>query len=88
MADGLYESKDQIYPGQNLTLTCNTTVNNAIKWTMNGNELKNSDRHLIKQNVLIVKNATPEDSGKLPLFKALITVFPNIANKYIHYIIV
>lgn len=67
VADGLYKSNDQIYPGQNLTLICNTTANNNIKWTRNGIELKESDRYIIHQTVLIVKNTTPDDSGKLKL---------------------
>ncbi|KAF4082592.1 hypothetical protein AMELA_G00153310, partial [Ameiurus melas] len=64
VADGLYNSNDQIYPGQNLTLTCNTTVNNTITWTRNGIELKESARYKIYQTVLIVKNTTPDDSGQ------------------------
>lgn len=76
MADRLYTSTDQIYPGQNLTLTCNTTVNNTIKWTRNGIEVKKSDAYIIEQNLLIVKNITPEDSGK----SHSITLARNIAH--------
>lgn len=46
-----------------MILTCNTTTNNNINWTKNGIELKESDRYTIDQNVLTVKNTTPEDSG-------------------------
>ncbi|KAF4082575.1 hypothetical protein AMELA_G00153220, partial [Ameiurus melas] len=34
--DGLYESSGNIYPGTNLTLTCNPPVNNSIQWTLDG----------------------------------------------------
>lgn len=77
VADGLYKSKDQIYPGQDFTLTCNTTLNNTIKWTRNGIELQTSDRYIIEKNVLTVKNSSPADSGKL---QPNITVCGNIAN--------
>lgn len=64
MEGGLYKNKDQIYPGQDIILTCNTTANNTIKWTKNKIEINMSDRYTINQNVLTVKNTTPEDSGK------------------------
>lgn len=74
VADGLYKSKDQIYPGQNLTLTCKTPVNNTVMWTRNGIVIKESDRYIIDQTVLIVKNITPDDSGKLKITSMLYTI--------------
>ncbi|KAG7322861.1 hypothetical protein KOW79_014207 [Hemibagrus wyckioides] len=64
VADGLYKNKDQIYPGQDIILTCNTSAKNTIKWTKNRIEINMSDRYIINQNVLTVKNTTPEDSGQ------------------------
>lgn len=62
--DGLYQSRDQIYPENNLTLTCNTKVNDSITWKKNGYDLVPSDRILIFKTTLVVKETTPNDSGK------------------------
>ncbi|XP_053097536.1 adhesion G protein-coupled receptor F5 [Pangasianodon hypophthalmus] len=61
--DGLYESTDQIYPENDVTLTCNTTVNDNITWTKDGKELAASDKYLINKTALVVKNTAPSDSG-------------------------
>ncbi|XP_060764226.1 uncharacterized protein LOC132873038 [Neoarius graeffei] len=61
--DGLYQSRDQIYPENNLTLTCNTKVNDSITWKKNGYDLVPSDRILIFKTTLVVKETTPNDSG-------------------------
>lgn len=63
--DGLYGSMDQIYPQNDLTLTCNTSESGNIIWTKDGNELVPSDRYSIEKTALVVKKTTPDDSGKL-----------------------
>ncbi|XP_053372040.1 adhesion G protein-coupled receptor F5-like [Clarias gariepinus] len=89
VASGLYKSSDQIYPGQNLKLTCNITVNNSIQWMWNGIELQGSDRYEIVQTVLTIKNITPDDSGQyecrttknlIPyvIWQRIIIPYPNI----------
>lgn len=65
--DGLYESKSQVYPQNDLSLTCKTT-NNSIIWIKDRNKLEASNKYIIDQTnktTLIVKNITPTDSGKL-----------------------
>ncbi|XP_060764579.1 adhesion G protein-coupled receptor F5-like [Neoarius graeffei] len=62
--DGLYKNSGNIYPGTNLTLTCNPPVNNGIIWTINGNKLQPSDKYVINKTGLTVNNATPSDSGE------------------------
>ncbi|XP_053501794.1 mucin-2 [Ictalurus furcatus] len=56
--DGLYGSSGNIYPGTNLTLTCNPPVNNGIKWTLDGKPIVNNSN-----NIHQLDNVTPDDSG-------------------------
>ncbi|XP_058268451.1 adhesion G protein-coupled receptor F5-like isoform X2 [Hemibagrus wyckioides] len=63
--DGLYESKSQVYPQNDLSLTCKTT-NDSIIWIKDGNELEASNKYIIdktNKTTLVVKNTTPNDSG-------------------------
>lgn len=62
--DGLYQSRDQIYPENNLTLTCNMKGNDSITWKKNGYDLVPSKEILILNTTLVVIKTTPKDSGK------------------------
>ncbi|XP_047661111.1 uncharacterized protein LOC113660902 [Tachysurus fulvidraco] len=62
--DGLYENNGNIYPGTNLTLTCNAPFANDIIWTMNGNQLQTSNKYEINGSGLTVKHVTPNDNGQ------------------------
>ncbi|GAA6078928.1 uncharacterized protein LOC113660902, partial [Tachysurus ichikawai] len=62
--DGLYENNGNIYPGTNLTLTCNAPFANDIIWTMNGNQLQTSNKYEINGTGLTVKDVTPNDNGQ------------------------
>ncbi|KAG7322859.1 hypothetical protein KOW79_014205 [Hemibagrus wyckioides] len=53
-----------IYPGSDLRLTCNPPENNGIKWTLNGKQLQQTDKYVINNGELTVKNAGPSDSGQ------------------------
>ncbi|XP_053500694.1 adhesion G protein-coupled receptor F5-like [Ictalurus furcatus] len=57
--DGLYGSSGNIYPGTNLTLTCNPPVNNSIQWTMDGKLIEDNSN-----NILQLNNATSDYSGQ------------------------
>ncbi|XP_047661110.1 GATA zinc finger domain-containing protein 14-like [Tachysurus fulvidraco] len=52
-----------IYPGSDLKLTCNPPLTNGINWTLNGIQLQQSDKYVINNAELTVKNAGPTDSG-------------------------
>ncbi|XP_053371789.1 adhesion G protein-coupled receptor F5-like [Clarias gariepinus] len=56
--DGLYTSSGNIYPGRNLTLTCNPPVNNSLNWSLNGVPLPQS------ANILELNNASSTNSGQ------------------------
>ncbi|KAK3550299.1 hypothetical protein QTP86_024287 [Hemibagrus guttatus] len=63
--DGLYESKSQVYPQNDLSLTCKTT-NDSIIWIKDGNKLEASNKYSIdktNKTTLVVKNTTSTDSG-------------------------
>ncbi|XP_060752651.1 adhesion G protein-coupled receptor F5-like [Tachysurus vachellii] len=62
--DGLCENNGNIYPGTNLTLTCNAPFANDIIWTMNGNQLQTSNKYEINGTGLTVKHVTPNDNGQ------------------------
>ncbi|XP_060751870.1 adhesion G protein-coupled receptor F5-like [Tachysurus vachellii] len=53
-----------IYPGTDLKLTCNPPETNVINWNLNGIQLKQSDKYVINNIELTVKNAGPTDSGQ------------------------
>ncbi|XP_053542636.1 adhesion G protein-coupled receptor F5 isoform X5 [Ictalurus punctatus] len=57
--DRLYVSNGNIYPGANLTLTCNPPVNNSIQWTLDGKLIKDNSN-----NILQLDNVSPDDSGQ------------------------
>ncbi|XP_053543050.1 adhesion G-protein coupled receptor F1-like [Ictalurus punctatus] len=57
--DGLYGSSGNIYPGTNLTLTCNPPVNNSIQWTLDGKLIEDNSN-----NILQLNNATSNYSGQ------------------------
>lgn len=55
-----------IYPGTDLILTCKPPGNSTgLKWTLNNNALQPLDKYVINNSMLIVKNASPSDSGTL-----------------------
>ncbi|TSM12543.1 Adhesion G protein-coupled receptor F5 [Bagarius yarrelli] len=60
--DGLYRNSTQIYPENDLILTCKT-ANDSITWTKDGKEIVASDKYIINKTSLIVKNTTPTDTG-------------------------
>lgn len=62
--DGLYENKSQIYPQNDLPLSCKT-ANGTIIWFKDGNKLEPSNKYIINKTSLVVKNTTPDDTGKL-----------------------
>ncbi|GAA6079399.1 mucin-2-like [Tachysurus ichikawai] len=60
--DGLYENKSQIYPQNDLPLSCKT-ANGTIIWFKDGNKLEPSNKYIINKTSLVVKNTTPDDTG-------------------------
>ncbi|XP_047660806.1 serine-rich adhesin for platelets-like isoform X2 [Tachysurus fulvidraco] len=56
--------KGNIYPGTDLKLTCNPPEINGIKWILKGIQLQQSDKYVINNAELTVKNAGPTDSGQ------------------------
>ncbi|GAA6074994.1 uncharacterized protein LOC113660910, partial [Tachysurus ichikawai] len=52
-----------IYPGTDLKLTCNPPETNGINWNLNGIQLQQSDKYVINNAELTVKNADPTDTG-------------------------
>ncbi|KAF5892777.1 adhesion G protein-coupled receptor F5-like, partial [Clarias magur] len=57
--DGLYANRSSIiYPGTNLTLTCNSPTNNKLTWTLNGQPLHETSA------ILPLNNVSSNNSGQ------------------------
>ncbi|XP_047661173.1 adhesion G-protein coupled receptor F1-like isoform X3 [Tachysurus fulvidraco] len=59
---GLYKNSDNIYPGSSLTLTCTLLPINGITWTLNRNQLSQSNKYTMNKTDLIVNDVVPSDS--------------------------
>ena len=64
MKGGLYKNSGNIYPGSSLTLTCTLLPTNGITWTLNKNQLSQSNKYTMNNTGLIVNDVVPSDSGK------------------------
>ncbi|XP_047660411.1 adhesion G-protein coupled receptor F1-like isoform X2 [Tachysurus fulvidraco] len=59
---GLYTNSDNIFPGSSLTLTCTLLPTNGITWTLNRNQLSQSNKYTMNNTDLIVNDVVPSDS--------------------------
>ncbi|XP_058267418.1 adhesion G-protein coupled receptor F1-like [Hemibagrus wyckioides] len=81
VAGGLYDSS-LIYPGKDFYLKCILSVKNGITWYLNRNKLSQSDKYIMTDNNLTVKNANPSDSGEYAC-STTVNSMPNINYQFI-----
>ncbi|XP_066533132.1 adhesion G protein-coupled receptor F4-like isoform X2 [Hoplias malabaricus] len=63
--EGKLNTQGNIFPLQNMDLLCNDDkIVGSITWTKDGKALTNSQKYIIHNNSLTVKNMEPSDSGQ------------------------